>query len=252
MITLYGMTGPNVLKIVLMLEEIEAAYEVWHVAVMRGEGRHPGFLAISPFGKVPVIVDDRDGREQTLFESGAILMYLAETYAPSLLPNEGPERWSTLAWLFGQVAFAGPMLGQLNHFHLLPSEAGTYAAGRYKDQAAKVYRDFDRRLSQSPWLGGERYSIADIAMYPWAAYLSRHEFREEDFPHLTAWRARIDARPAWRRAQEAIARLADDDTAAQVHVTNEDFDRFFNRSTVGPQVDFEGYLARGSNIRPPV
>ena len=252
MITLYGMTGPNVLKILLMLEEIEAEYQVRHVAVMRGEGLHPGFLAISPFGKVPVIVDSRRDGEQTLFESGAILMYLAETYAPSLLPQEGPDRWSTLTWLFGQVAFAGPMLGQLNHFHLLPSEAGTYAAGRYRDQAAKVYRDFDRRLAEAPWLGGGHYSIADIAMYPWSAYLSRHEFREEDFPHLTAWRARIDARPAWRRAQAAIARLAADDTAAQVHVTDEDFDRFFNRSHAGPPVDFEGYLARGSNIRNPV
>lgn len=119
-----------------------------------GEGHHPGFLAISPFGKVPVIVDDRDGREQTLFESGAILMYLAETYAPSLLPNEGPERWSTLAWLFGQVAFAGPMLGQLNHFHLLPSEAGTYAAGRYKDQAAKGLSRFRSPAVPVPLVGG--------------------------------------------------------------------------------------------------
>ncbi|QJR02423.1 glutathione S-transferase family protein [Sphingobium yanoikuyae] len=180
MITLYRMPSPNVLKILLMLEEAGLPYELKHVAVLRGEGQVSWFRALNPFGKVPVIIDRQAGEERVFFESGAILIYLAETYAPALLPAHGPARWRTLEWLAAQVAYAGPMLGQMNHFQLVPSEANSYSAARYRDQAQLVYRHFDDRLADVPWLGGEHYSIADIAMHPWTAYLVRHGFSEAD------------------------------------------------------------------------
>jgi GST-like protein len=246
MITLYGMTSPNVLKILLMLEEAELAYEAKHVSVMHGEGQEPWFLAMNPFGKVPVLVDHANG-EQVVFESGAILIYLAETYAPALLPASGPQRYAVLQWLVAQVAYAGPMLGQVNHFHLVPSEANSYAAGRFNDQAARIYRYWDERLAASPWLGGDDYSIADIAMHPWSAYLKRHGFAEADFPHLTAWAARIDARPAWKRAQAALPALIG---AQRDMATDAQLDQFFGRRKPGPPTDMAGYAARGSTIRP--
>ncbi|MBB4640388.1 glutathione S-transferase family protein [Rhizorhapis suberifaciens] len=249
MITMFGTASPNVFKILLMLEESGTEYYVKHVAVMRGEGQDPAFLAMNPFGKVPVIVDRNQEGEQVVFESGAILIYLADTYAPALLPACGAARWATLEWLVAQVAYAGPMLGQVNHYQLIPSEADSYAAARYKDQAAKIYRTFDDRLAAVPWLAGQSYSVADIAMYPWSAYLSRHGFDEADFPNLVAWRARIDARPAWRRAQAGIASLVRAGAATGAGITESDIDRFLGRTKPGPAADLVGYAARGSYIR---
>jgi GST-like protein len=247
MITLYGMPSPNVLKILLMLEEAGLPYELKHVAVLRGEGQAPWLRALNPFGKVPVIIDRVDSEERVFFESGAILIYLAETYAPALLPQSGPARWRTLEWVAAQVAYAGPMLGQMNHFQLVPSEGNSYAAARYRDQAQLVYRHFDDRLAQAPWLGGEQYSIADIAMHPWSAYLARHGFDAADFPHLTAWSARIDQRPAWGRAHAAIPTLVGDPTMS---ASDAEMDIFFGRSQPGPPSDMASYAALGPMIRP--
>jgi GST-like protein len=247
MITLYGMPSPNVLKILLMLEEAGLPYELRHVAVLRGEGQAPWFRALNPFGKVPVIIDRTNGGQHILFESGAILIYLAETYAPALLPAAGPARWHTLEWLTAQIAYAGPMLGQMNHFQLLPSEANSYAANRYRDQARLVYRHFDDRLGQVPWLGGDEYTIADIAMHPWSAYLIRHGFDEADFPHLAAWSARIDQRPAWTRAHAAIPILVGDPSMS---ASQAEMDIFFGRSEAGPPSDMARYAALGPMVRP--
>jgi GST-like protein len=115
-------------------------------------------------------------------------------------PAAGTARWDVLKWLMMQVGYAGPMLGQLNHFQMLPSQAEGYAFNRYRDHAALVYGHVNDRLGEAPWLGGESFSIADGAMYPWTALLTRHGFDPADYPHLLSWREWIDARPAVKRA----------------------------------------------------
>ena len=245
MIELYGSGSPNVVKIAVMLEEIGRPYRMNFVDVLHSAQFSPAFLALNPLGKVPVIVDHEGaGPTQPIFESAAILIYLAETYAPHLLPPNGPGRWEVLKWLVAQVAYAGPMLGQLNHFQLVAGQSDGYAANRYRDQAARVYGDFEKRLSVVPWVGGDAYSIADIAMYPWSGYLSRHGFDAAKFPNLVAWRSRIDERPAVKRARAAIQALSDN-PQSQAPLNDKDLDRFFGRSKPGPKTDFESYYALG-------
>jgi GST-like protein len=245
-IDLYGMASPNVIKIAIMLEELALPYRVSHVDVMHGAGRTPEFQALNPLGKVPVIVDSEGSAAgQPVFESGAILIYLAETHGPALLPATGVARWEVLKWLMFQVAFAGPMLGQLNHFQMITSESGSYAATRYQEQAARVYGDIERRLGAVPWLGGAEYSIADVAMYPWAPYLKRHGFNFADFPKLTAWRERIDVRPAVPRAYKTVYAAVRRDPHSAAPVSGQDLDRFFARRNPGPISDLAAYSARG-------
>lgn len=247
MIELYGCGSPNVLKIAIMLEEIGRPYRGHHIAVMHGAQFDPSFLALNPIGKVPVIVDhDGAGPDQPIFESGAILIYLAETYAPALFPPKGPARWDVLKWLIAQVAYAGPMLGQVNHFQLVEGQSDSYAVNRYRDQAARIYGDVEKRLGVVPWLGGENYSIADIAMYPWAGYLARHGFDPAKFPNLMAWRGRIDARPTVKRARAWLDALGQSDPKNKEPLENENLDRFFGRSKPGPGIDFEKYIGLGS------
>jgi len=246
MIDLYGMGSPNVVKVVIMLEEIGRPYKIHYVSVLRGESQTPAFRAINPLGKVPALVDhDGAGEMQPIFESGAILIYLAETYKSPLLASSGPERWEALKWLMFQMSFFGPMLGQVNHFQLIPSEAHSYGATRYREQAARAYGDLETRLSVAPWVAGENYSIADIALYPWAGYLARHGFAEADYPHIMAWRHRLDARPAVKRAYGAIAALEGANAAASSPRSAADLDQFFGRIKPGPTADFASYMALG-------
>ncbi|KXU33840.1 hypothetical protein A0J57_04160 [Sphingobium sp. 22B] len=241
------MGSPNVLKVAIMLEELGLDYRFHHLDVLLGGSATPEFLAMNPLGKVPVIVDHEGAPgQQPIFESGAILIYLAETYKSDLLPP-APARWDVIKWLIAQVALAGPMLGQLNHFQLVAKQLDSYAGRRYRDQAGRVYRDFDTRLGVAPWLGGSDYSIADIAMYPWAGYFSRHGFAAEDYPNLIAWREKIDQRPAVQRAAALLASKSEKEMAARRVAKPEDYDRFFGRSKAGDvQVDMDGYLAQGS------
>jgi GSH-dependent disulfide-bond oxidoreductase len=198
-LTLYGMSSPNVRKVVIALEEIGLPYRTRHVAVFRGRQFEEDFLALNPMAKVPVILDPSGpAGEVPIFESGAILVYLAESYAPQFLPVAGPARWEVLEWLMLQVAQVGPALGQHSHFRL-QAEANPYAATRYRHMAAQVYRVLERRLGEAEWLGGAAYSIADMATYPWARYLKRHGMDLAEFPLLEAWKARI----AWGDADYA-------------------------------------------------
>lgn len=238
MIDLYGMGSPNVIKIIIMLEELQLPYRLLHVDVLHGQQFRPEFLALNPLSKVPVIVD-HDGSEPGLavFESGAILIYLAETYG-AFLPLAGRGRWETLKWLMVQVAHVGPMLGQRNHFQIMPSEATTYAGRRYAEQAARVYKVLESRLADHPYLAGNDYSIADIATYPWTGYLERHGFGWDEFPAINAWRTRIAAREAVVRSEAAMADLAPKDGAMGASATAADVDRFFGREATAPEIDF--------------
>jgi GSH-dependent disulfide-bond oxidoreductase len=233
MLELYGMGSPNVLKIVLALEELELAYRTHHVAVLRLEQFEPGFLALNPLGKVPVLVD----AEQTVFESGAILIYLAERYG-RLLPASGPARYEALKWLMVQVANVGPTLGQLNHFVMMPADTSPYALDRFREQGRRLYRLLDDRLSQTEWLAGSAYGIADVATWPWVKYLAAHGFDWSEHPALDAWRQAVAARPAATRALARMRDFSGADVAASVDATPEAFDRFFGRSSPGPAPDY--------------
>lgn len=226
MITLYGMSSPNVRKVLIALEEIGLPYDAIRVAVFRGEQFDDDFLALSPMAKVPVLRDpDGPAGAAPIFESGAILIYLAETYGPRFYPAEGAARWEVLKWLMLQVANIGPALGQHSHFRL-QAEEHPYAARRFRHMAAQVYRALERRLTEAEWLGGEAYSIADMATYPWSRYLKRHGMNPTEFPALEAWKARIAARPAVERAARAILAWGDADYVDRTIASPEERDRF--------------------------
>lgn len=238
MIQLYGMQSPNVRKVGILLEELGLEYTLKHVAVFRGEQFQPEFVQLNPVSKVPVLIDPSRGDGKPVIESGAILLYLAETYE-GFLPAAGMARYEVLSWLMVQMASIGPMFGQHNHFQLLREQADPYAAARYQSQCERLYRILDERLSTRSWLAGDDYSIADIATYPWALYLEQHGFDPGQHPHLMRWRQAIDARPAiirsWQRFDEAFSLISTDSRRA---ATAADLDRFFGRDTRAPDVDF--------------
>ncbi|MBA3055721.1 MAG: glutathione S-transferase family protein [Sphingomonadales bacterium] len=246
MIDFYGTGSPNVFKVAIMLEEAGLEYRTHYVGVLNGDNFTPEFLALNPIAKVPVIIDHAGaGPDQPIFESGAILIYLAETYLPELLPAAGHDRWEILKWLMFQMSLVGPMLGQVNHFQLIPSESDGYAAGRYRDQATRAYRIIDDRLKVSRFIAGDKYSIADIAVHPWMGYLKRHGLEEQDFPHLIAWRELLDERAAVKRGSAAIAEMASKAPQSPAATTSATLDGFFARRAPGPQVDLASYAKRG-------
>jgi GST-like protein len=224
---LHGMSSPNVTKVVLMLEECGLDYELRHVAVFNREQFAPEFLRLNPMAKVPVL-EDPLLPGQPLAESGAILVWLAEREG-RFLPSAAGPRAETMQWLMHQMAMVGPMLGQLNHF-TLALEAGSepYATARYREQAARLYRLLDERLEQRDWLAGGAWSIADMAMHPWAAYLEQHGFAPEAYPSLVAWRERIAARPAVVRAHQRIAEGFHAKIGATMErATRQDYEAFY-------------------------
>lgn len=237
MITLYGMSSPNVRKVVIALEEIGCAYRCEHVAVFRGRQFDDSFLALNPMAKVPVLCDPLGPAGDTpLFESGAILIYLAESHAPQFYPAQGAARWETLKWLMLQVANVGPALGQHSHFRLQAGD-NAYAAARFRRMAAQAYQALERRLGEAEWLGGDAYSIADMATYPWARYLKRHGHDPAAFPHLTAWTARVAARPAVARAWTAIKAWGERDSADRAAATPAERDRFLGLHIAAPSAE---------------
>lgn len=184
---------------------------------------------MNPNRKVPVLVDLRsaNGPPTVIFESAAILIYLAEQFR-ALLPCTEPARTTAIQWLMIQACSVGPMLGQLNHFTFAVTD-NAYAHDRYRREAERLYRLLNQRLGQTPYLGGEAYSIADIATYPWVLYLERHGFDWQSFPHLDDWRQRIGARPAVSEGMKAIEAVETADAIAFEAATPEDRDRFFGR-----------------------
>lgn len=200
MIDLYTAATPNGYKISIALEELGLPYELRALDLGRGEQKEPWFLEINPNGRIPAIVDrDEDGF--AVFESGAILVYLAEK-AGRLLPREARARSEVLQWLMFQVGGVGPMQGQANVFHRYFEPRLPAAAERYQNETRRLYGVLDRRLEGREWLCGD-YSIADIATWPW---VRRHDWSGIDgvdgLVHLGAWMGRMEARPACRRGVE--------------------------------------------------
>ncbi len=202
MIDLYYWTTPNGHKITIFLEEIGLAYALKPVNINKGEQFAPDFVAVSPNNRIPAIVDHEPadgGAPLPLFESGAILEYLAEKCG-RLLPQDFRGRWECLQWLYWQVGGLGPMAGQNHHFGLYAAEKIPYAIDRYVNETSRLYAVLNRRLADRAFVAGD-YSIADIACYPWIRP-ERQRQNLDDFPHVKRWKARIAARPAVERAYE--------------------------------------------------
>ena len=233
MITLYGMSSPNVRKVLIALEEMRLAYTVRHVSVFHGEQFGAEVLAMNPMAKVPILVD---GGGEPIFESGAILVYLAETYGPAFLPASGPERYAVLKWLFMQAASMGPALGNHSHFRRSADE-NPYAAARFRRMAAQAYRALDARLAEAEYLGGGAYSIADMTAWPWARYLHRHGFSDGDCPHLVRWIDRVGQRPAVRATDAAMIALGERDRADRAVATPEELAMFSGEHIAAPTAE---------------
>lgn len=200
MIDLYTWTTPNGRKASIMLEECELIYKIRPVDIHKDEQFAPTFIAINPNSKIPAIVDHDGpgGAPITLFESGAILVYLAEKTG-RFLPRQTQGRYHTLQWLMFQMAGIGPMFGQAHHFMRAAKEKVPYGIERYSRESARLYGVMDRRLGEAAFLAGEAYTIADIASFPWVARHEWHGVSLKTFPNVARWFDVIAARPAVAR-----------------------------------------------------
>jgi GST-like protein len=228
MIDLYALTSPNVQKIYIMLEETKLPYKEHFVDVWKGEQYDPNFIKINPNSKIPTIVDHEGpgGKPYTVFESGAILMYLAEK-SGKFLPKDTAKKYDVMQWLMFQLTGIGPMSGQLVHFKLFAPKDhdNSYAMTRYQTEVKRLYEVMEKRLGQAPYLGGDDYSIADIATFPWARNHDALGVKWDDHPNLARWFNAIDERPAVKSALAKIGAIK----SHREHATDEQKDRFFNR-----------------------
>ena len=208
MIEVYSWATPNGHKVHVMLEECGLEYRAIPVNIGAGDQFAPEFLAISPNNKIPAIVDPDgpDGRPISLFESGAILLYLAAKTG-RFLPTDIRARYRVLEWLMFQMGSIGPMLGQAHHFRLYAPEKMPYAIERYSNEARRIYGVLDKRLDGREWVASDDYSIADIAIFPWLRSWQNQGIDWADFPHLKRWFDRVAARPAVQRGVEVLASL---------------------------------------------
>ncbi len=206
MIDVYTWATPNGHKVHIMLEECALPYRVVPVDIGSGAQFEQHFLQISPNNKIPAIVDPDgpDGQPMSLFESGAILLYLAGKTG-RLLPADVRGKYEVLQWLMFQMGSVGPMLGQAHHFRLYAPEKLPYAIERYTREAQRLYGVINRRLAASTYLGGKDYSIADIAVFPWLRSWKNQGIELSDYPHLKGWFDEIAKRPAVQRGLEVLA-----------------------------------------------
>ena len=220
MIEVYSWATPNGHKVHIMLEECGLAYRVIPVDIGAGEQFEPRFLAASPNNKIPAIVDPDgpDGKPISLFESGAILLYLAAKTG-RFLPADTRGKYEVLQWLMFQMGSVGPMLGQAHHFRIYAPEKIAYAIERYSNEAKRLYGVMNRQLAKSTYLAGPEYSIADIAVFPWLRSWKNQGIDWNDFPHLKGWFDEIAARPAVVRGVQVLAdqrKSITDDRAREV------------------------------------
>jgi GST-like protein len=201
MIEVFGPNTPNVIKVLVALEELALPYRRVEVNILKGEQFKPEFLAISPNNRIPAIVDhdpEDGGSPLSVFESGAILLYLADK-TNQLIPRNARARSAVVEWLMWQMAGQGPMLGQAGHFRNYAPEKLPYAIDRYTNEAARLYRVLNKRLEEREYIAGD-YSVADIACWPWILFRAHHGIELEPYPELRRWFMAIETRPATRRA----------------------------------------------------
>jgi GST-like protein len=205
-IDLYTWPTPNGFKVSIMLEEVGLPYTVHPVNIGKGDQFEPAFLRISPNNKMPAIVDPEgpDGKPYDLFESGAILMYLAEKTG-QFWPQSHPLRYDTIKWLMWQMGGFGPMLGQAHHFRAYAPEQIDYAINRYTKEAGRLYHVLDKRLGESEYMAGDEYTIADMATFPWSRSHERQGIDAADYPNFKRWFDAINERPAVQRGLQVLA-----------------------------------------------
>jgi len=206
MIEVYSWATPNGHKVHVMLEECGLPYRVHGVDIGAGDQFKPEFLALSPNNKIPAITDPDGpgGKPISLFESGAILLYLAAK-SGRFLPDELAAKYEVLQWLMFQMGGVGPMLGQAHHFRLYAPEKIPYAIDRYTNEARRLYGVMNKRLARSKYIGGPAYSIADIAIFPWLRSWKNQGIDWVDYPHLKGWFDEVGARPAVMRGVEVLS-----------------------------------------------
>ena len=208
MIDVYSMATPNGHKVHIMLEECGLPYRAHNIDIGKGDQFTPEFLAISPNNKIPAIVDPDgpDGQPISMFESGAILVYLASK-VNKFLGKTDREKFTVLQWLMFQMGGLGPMLGQAHHFRIYAPEPIEYAVNRYTNEAKRLYGVMDKQLSKHRYIAGDEYTIADIACFPWTRSWKNQGIDWEDFPHAKRWHDEIAARPAVQRGVQVLADL---------------------------------------------
>ena len=205
---LHSADTPNGLKVRIMLAELKVDYELHSVDLGRGDQFRPDFLKLSPNNKIPALVDTEgpDGGTIHLFESGAILIYLAEKFDNAFFSRRPREKYEVLVWLMFQMGGIGPFLGQAHHFRRAAPQRIPYAIKRYTDEAARLYGVLDERLAESSWLAMNSYSIADMACFPW---IFSHNWQGQnlaDYPHVEEWFKTIERREAVRSVYENVPR----------------------------------------------
>ena len=210
MIDVYYWPTPNGHKITIALEEMGLDYAIKPVNIGTGEQFEPSFLAFSPNNRMPAIIDHGTGGDaQTVFESGAILLYLAEK-TNMFMPTSGAGRVAVMEWLMWQMGGFGPMLGQAHHFNFYAPEDVQYAIDRYSNEANRLYGVLDRRLAISEWVAGDEYTIADMAIFPWSKSYKRQRVNIEEYPNVMRWREAMMARPAVEKGMNVGAELRQD------------------------------------------
>jgi GST-like protein len=226
MIDFYGLTSPNVQKIFIMLEECGLQYNFKPIDVWAAANHTPEFEKLNPNKKIPVIVDHEGpgGKPYTVFESGAILMYLAEKTG-RFMSRDMRKKYDEIQWLMIQVAGIGPAFGNFTHFNLFAPKPQDYSLSRYRSEMLRLYELLDKRLGQSKYLGGDDYSIADIATFPWTRQHEAQGAKMNEKPNLKRWFDELSARPA---VKTMIAKQADIKSSRET-ATDDNKDRFFNR-----------------------
>ena len=206
MIDLYTWPTPNGHKIHIMLEECKLPYRVHAVNIGTGDQFQPAFLKISPNNKIPALVDSDgpDGQPISIFESGAMLIYLAAKTG-KFMPKSDRAKYEVLQWLMFQMGGVGPMLGQAHHFRIYAPEKIAYGIDRYTNEAKRLYGVMDKQLQTQPWIAGKSYSIADMAIFPWLRSWQNQGIDWADYPQLKAWFDRISERKAVQKAVQVLA-----------------------------------------------
>lgn len=207
MIDLYTWATPNGRKVSIMLEELRLDYNVHEINIAKGEQHTPEFLTVSPNNKIPGIVDSDGpggpgGKPLSMFETGAILIYLAEKMESELYPKDFKKRMATLQWLMWQMGGVGPMFGQAHHFMFNPSEVVPYAQERYHKEAKRLYKVMNTQMQDNRYLAGDDYTVADIATFPWVDRFRRHQVDLAEFPNVKRWHEELWERPAVKKGME--------------------------------------------------
>jgi GSH-dependent disulfide-bond oxidoreductase len=207
MIEVWSWPTPNGHKVHIMLEELGLRYKVVPVNIGSGDQFKPDFLSITPNHRIPAIVDPDGpgGKPLKLFESAAILMYLAEKTGSRLIPTDSAARYACLQWTMFQMGGIGPMFGQYNHFANYAPEKIPYAIERYTNEVARLHRVLDKRLGQAEYLAGGEYTIADICTFPWIRNSDRRGINLADYPNVERWHDAIAARPAVQRGVQVLS-----------------------------------------------